>query len=140
MVSPFGFSLRRVINERSRRRILPYQHWLGRLVARVVEAHGGCRRVKVNVTLCNLIAVLPQRRNIVENPECAPMRGQNEVVILHHQIVHRCRGQIQLQRTPVRSVVERYIHASFGSRIEQAAFLRVFAHHPNERSSPESPG
>jgi hypothetical protein len=49
---------------------------------------------------------LPQRRGVIENPECAPVGRGHEVVSVNDQVVDRNRGKIQLQRLPVVAIVE----------------------------------
>ncbi len=61
-------------------------------------------------------ATLPQRRDVVEDPEPATMRSHDEIVVLNNQIAHRSRRQIQSQRLPIRAVIERHINAFFGCR------------------------
>ncbi len=92
------------------------------------------RRVQESVFLRDLVAVLAQRREVVENPERAPVRGNHQIVILDHQIVHRRRRQVQLQRTPVRTIVERNKHSGFSSCIEEPALLRIFPDYSHKAS------
>ncbi len=62
------------------------------------------------------------------------MRGDYKIVVLDHEVVHRHGRQVQFQRPPVRTVVEGHIYAVLGSRIEQAALLRIFADGAHERT------
>jgi hypothetical protein len=70
---------------------------------------------------------LPQRRDVVEDPETAAMGRHDEIVVLDDQIPHRTRRQIQSQRFPVGAVVERHINAFFRSGEEQTFAFRIFA-------------
>jgi len=72
---------------------------------------------------------LPQRRQVVQNPERAPVRRRDQVVVFHFQIVHRHGRQVLLQRFPVRAVVERHQHSRLRPRVEQPFAFRVLAHH-----------
>ncbi len=56
------------------------------------------------------------------------MRRDHEIVVFDHQIVNRRLRQVQLQRLPMRAVIERNENAKLGARVKQAAFLRIFAH------------
>src|SRR6187399_726059 len=70
---------------------------------------------------------LPQRRNVVEDPKPATMRGHHEIVVLHNEIAHRARRQIESQRFPIRTVIERDVNAFFRSSEEESFAFRIFA-------------
>ena len=55
---------------------------------------GACRAAPRSIDL-------PQRRHIVEDPERSSVGCRHQIVVLHHQIVHRGHWQVQLQRLPV---------------------------------------
>ncbi len=57
-----------------------------------------------------------------------PVRRDHEIVIFDDQIVNRCDRQIQLQRLPMRTVIERNEDAEFGSGVEQPFTFGIFAH------------
>src|SRR4030088_2481999 len=79
------------------------------------------------------IAVLLERSYVVEHPKASAMRGNNQVAILHNKIVHRGQRQIQLQRLPLPSVIERNEHASFRAAKKQAVMPGIDAHGMNIR-------
>src|SRR5439155_8905925 len=94
-----------------------YRSWRFSLLAGDVQACCSRRRVKVNILLCGLVAELPQRREIIQDPEGMPVRGQHEIIVFHYQIMYGSGRQVQLQRTPVCAVVERNVNASLGSGV-----------------------
>ena len=98
-----------------------------------LNAVRGRRRVQMLVLLRQFVAVLPQRRHIVQNPECPPMRRHHQIVIFHRQIMHRHGGQIQLQWTPVRAIIERDEHSHLSSRVQQSLLLGILPHRPHKR-------
>ena len=59
------------------------------------------------------------------------MGGDNQVIVLNHQIVNRRDRQVQLQRLPVGAVVEGYINAGFGPGIKQTFFPGINPNCPN---------
>src|SRR5467141_3079378 len=72
---------------------------------------------------------LPQRRDIIQNPERAAVRGDNKIVAMNREIAHRSVRQIQLQRLPIVSIVEGNVHGAFRSGEEQTLARRIFAHY-----------
>src|SRR5712664_2054568 len=74
-------------------------------------------------------AHLPQRRDVVENPEGAAVRGYNEIVAMNREIAHGRVRQIQLQRLPIATIVEGNVHGAFGTGVEQTFSRGIFAHH-----------
>ena len=70
---------------------------------------------------------LAQRRNIVENPERAAVRGHNQIVLVNPQIAHGGVRQVELERLPVVAVVEGDPHAGFGSGEQQTLPHGIFA-------------
>jgi hypothetical protein len=99
-----------------------------------VHAIRGRGLVEMHVFLGNGIGELAQRRDIVENPERASVRGQHEIVVFDDQIVDRRDRQVDLQRAPVRSVVEGDEDAALGAGIEQAFSLSGLLLQRDERS------
>ena len=71
---------------------------------------------------------LPQRRDVVEDPEPPPVRSRHEVVVLHHEVAHRRRRHVHPQGLPAVSPVERDPDLPFRSRVQQVPPLRVLAH------------
>ena len=64
---------------------------------------------------------LAQRTDIIEHPERTAVRGDDQVLIVNHQVAHRGMRQIELQRLPVIAVVERHPHRLFGRGEQQSA-------------------
>ena len=49
---------------------------------------------------------LSQRRDIVEHPEAASMRRDDQIVFVNREIAHRGCRQIELQRLPMIAIIE----------------------------------
>ena len=121
----FRRSRKIVINERAVRRVLA-----NRLpsLEKIGPAHAiGQSRLVKHSFRCRLRSCAAQRRDVVQNPERASMRCHHEIVILHDQVMDRTVRQIQLQRLPVRSAIERNINPSLRPRIQQILPHRIFA-------------
>ena len=95
------------------------------------QAHrcGGDEQARGRTRACGELA---QGTDVVEDPEAAAVGGDDEIVVLHHEIAHRGARQARLQRLPVRAVVGAGVDAALGGRIEQAALHGVFAHGVDE--------
>src|ERR1700688_652691 len=85
------------------------------------------RRVKMDSLLFQVDAELAQRTDIVQNPKCSTVGHNNQIIIFDYEVVNRRSRQIQFERPPIRSVIERNVDSALGSRIEQSAFLRILA-------------
>ena len=57
------------------------------------------------------------------------MRSNAKIVAFNDQIANRGRGQVQPQRLPVISIVERNVDGAFGSCKQQTLSLRILAYH-----------
>ena len=83
---------------------------------------------------------LPQRRDVVENPEAAAVRAGDEIgaqaraVVLHLQIAHRDGRHVEPQRLPVIAVVERHPHLRVGGGVEQSLLPRILADRIRDRA------
>src|SRR3989442_343135 len=75
---------------------------------------------------------LPDRRKIVEDPEAAAVRGQNEVRVLHDHVVDRHDGQAAAEPTPLRAVGKRDVDAGLRARVEKTLARGVLADHAGE--------
>ncbi len=69
---------------------------------------------------------LPDWLQVVENPHGAAVCADNEIVSLHHEVVHRNRRQVQLQRPPRLPVIDGIHHAALGCEVEHASLRGVF--------------
>src|SRR5215471_6993245 len=81
----------------------------------------------MKVVISNSRAGLAQRTDIVKDPERAPVSRRDQVVVLYSEVVNRRIGQVQLQGLPVRTVIDREVHAGLGTGIKQTFDLGVFA-------------
>src|SRR5713226_7535006 len=70
---------------------------------------------------------LAQRSYVIENPERAAMRGDDEVVAVNDEVAHGGMRQILLQRLPMVAIVERDVDRAFRSGKEQALTNGIFA-------------
>ena len=98
----------------------------------VVDAYRPLRLVQKRGGGLRALRGLSQRRDVVENPEGAPVGGDHEIIAVHGQIAHRSDGKIQLQRLPVVALVEGDFDAKLGAGVEELLLLRVFAHCQDE--------
>ena len=69
-----------------------------------------------------------QRGDVIQNPERAAVRGDDEVVVVNPEIAHGGVRQIQLQGLPVVAVVERDPDRIFRAGKQQAFAHGIFAH------------
>src|SRR5260370_2183626 len=70
---------------------------------------------------------LAQRRNVIQNPKGAAVRGDHQIVVMHDEVADRSSGHIEPQRLPGIAIIERDVHAHFRAGIEQAFAYRIFA-------------
>ena len=75
---------------------------------------------------------LAQRRDVVHDPECAPLGRDHEVVVADHQIRDRDDRQICLERPPTAAVVEGHVQGALHAGKEQAGPNVVFADDAHE--------
>ena len=106
-----------IVKDHARRRILSRRllRWQRRVVVVVgSDAHGFGRLEQMHRRTSHLRCDLAQGRDVIENPERATMCGNDQVTVLHHQIVDRTDRQVKLQRLPVVAIVQREIDSQFG--------------------------
>ena len=75
------------------------------------------------------VGVLFKRRQIVENPKRAALRGEHQIFVRDFDVGDGSGGQVHLKWLPQSSVIERNVHAKFGSGVQQAGAIGVFADH-----------
>src|SRR5207245_2394508 len=71
---------------------------------------------------------LPKRADIVEHPERTAMRGHHEIVVMNNHVVNRRARQMELERLPIRAIVEGNPDACFRTGVKQALALGILAH------------
>ncbi len=71
---------------------------------------------------------LAQRSDVVEDPEAAPVRADDQVAVMQGEVAHSGRRQVESQALPVVAVVERHVHAVFGAREQESPARRVLPH------------
>src|SRR5258708_34068096 len=70
---------------------------------------------------------LAQRRNVIQNPKGAGVRGDPQIVVMHGEVADRSSGHIELQRLPGIAIIEGDVGAQFRAGVEQALAYRIFA-------------
>ena len=132
-----------VVDDRAIGRIFPGGEFRRQRRVRVaVPAKTNCflRSEKMRGGLCHLVIKLPQRREVIKNPERAAVRRNDQVIAVNVEVTHRGVWQIQLQRLPVVAVVERNVDGSFRSREEQTFSHGIFAYHVARAAIGNAPG
>ena len=107
----------------------------GRLIGRhrrvgpgaAMHAVGGRRREQHRIARRRR-AKLAQARDVVEHPERAAVRRDDQIVVVDSQVAHRGMRQIELQRLPVLAVVVGDPHGFLGGGEKQPPAAGVLAH------------
>ena len=120
-----------VVDARAVRRVIARRDFVladDRIVRDLPEPIGRQRREQMHRLLNHLRCELLERGQVVENPEAAPVGGDDQVVkaFLHLNAVHRRVRQIHLQRLPVLPIVERHVHRILSPEVQEAAANRIF--------------
>ncbi len=87
------------------------------------------RREELRVRARHLVRQLVQRREVVEDPEGASLRRDEQVAVLHPHVGDRDDREVELERRPVRAVIERDVHPELGPGVQQPLAVGVLAHH-----------
>ena len=69
-----------------------------------------------------------QRRQVVEDPERPALRRDDQILVVDLDVGDRHVRQVQLERLPVRAVVERDEHPELGAGVEQPFAIGILAH------------
>ena len=101
----------------------------------IIYAHRSGGPIQPRLIRLPSLGHLPQRHNVVQNPERPPVRRHHKIVAVNHEIANRTDWQIQLQGLPMIAVVERCIESQLGSGEQQPFRLRVFANRSQESRS-----
>ena len=72
---------------------------------------------------------LMQRANVVDDPKCAALRGNDQIVVMKFDVGYGNVRQIQLKRLPVSAVIERNEDAELCARVKQSFAIGIFAHY-----------
>ena len=70
---------------------------------------------------------LAEDGDVIEDPEAAAVRADDEVVVVDDDIADRGGGHVLAERLPVVAVVEGEVDCALGAGVEQAFAHRVFA-------------
>src|ERR1700746_2988021 len=81
----------------------------------------------MRLLVCHLRRELPKWSNVVEYPERAAVRTNDEIIAMHDQIADRRDRKIQAKTLPVFTVIEGHIYGPFGGGIQETFAFRVFA-------------
>src|SRR5215831_3846850 len=73
------------------------------------------------------ILKLPQRCDVVQNPETATVGPDAEIVTLDNQIANGSGAHVQPERLPMVAIIERHIDSALSAGEEQSFAFRVFA-------------
>ena len=87
------------------------------------------RLEEVEALLGHLIAQLVQHSQVIYHPEATALGGSDQVVILNSQVGNGYDRQVHLERLPALTIIERYIHTTLSTSIQQALFLRISPYH-----------
>ena len=71
---------------------------------------------------------LPERRDVVHDPERPPHRRREQIAVVHLEIGDGRRRQVLLQRLPVLPLIERHVRALERAGVQQSFLLGIFAH------------
>ena len=78
----------------------------------------------------------PQRGHVIHDPESAPVGRDHEVGAVHIDVSDGGARQVRLQRLPMVAIVERYVDAMLGARIQQSPAHRILPHHVHRLHRP----
>ena len=112
------------------------------------HAHGRARleqnRAAIAAALRGIVrgsvVELVKRRQVVQDPERAPMGRDDHLDVLDDQVVDRRDRQVAAEPMPASAVVERNVDARLGPAIEQALAARVLADRPRELAVGDAAG
>src|SRR5258708_7743881 len=133
-----GLGFQNVIDHRTARRV--FGRGLlgrdGRARERVViDAVGRGGMVEPERLRFCRVGRLPQRRDIIQNPKGASVRGHYEIIAMNGEIANGGDRQIELQRLPALAIIERNVSSEFGSGEEQPLAFGIFANRAQECGS-----
>jgi hypothetical protein len=69
---------------------------------------------------------LVKGRDVIQNPESAALRRNDQILAMHFDVRHGHVREIQLKRLPVRAVVKRDEHAKLRAGVQQSGTIRIF--------------
>ncbi len=125
VTSPVGLFFEVVRNDDTVRRVVSGTERTGREAGGqrrpLPEANGFSRREQVRRCRCGLVVELVQKRHVVQDPKRPTMGRRHEIPVLHHKIVDRNHGKVELKGLPVGAIIKGHINTGFGARIEEPA-------------------
>ena len=78
---------------------------------------------------------LPERRDVVQDPESAAVGGDHHVVSVHVDVAHRGHREVELEGLPGVAAVERDVHALLGAGVKEAGANGVLAQRVDEAAA-----
>ena len=129
------FGRERIVDDGSLRRIRCLRHLLRERCVVVHVAPHAHRIARLEETSSQPIAELPQHRAVVEYPDPATIRADDQVIVMDGEVADDRGGQVAHQRLPVIAVVERDVHAGLGTCEQEPASFGVRAHDVHERAA-----
>ncbi len=122
-----------VVDRRAARRVLADEHLLAAdLLAALPIVEVGDRRTDVEEhrVLRRRRRELLQRRDVVGDPDAAPVRRDDQVVVarMDQDVVDARRRKVVHELLPLLAAVERDEQPELGADVEQVPVLRILAH------------
>ena len=111
-----GFTRQKVLDDGARRRIAGHG-FVGRQwcvcpgAAWHAVSQGGLQQQWL---ACRLYVELAQTRDVIQHPEAAAVRGDDQILIVDGEIAHRGVRQIILQRAPLITIIEGHPNGILG--------------------------
>ena len=127
----FRLLLEVVIGDRAAGRVLANTDARADTSGSYAGAVGFARLEQVCIGARNLIVQLSERGDIIEDPERATVGTEHQIVILDFHVADRNDRQVELQRTPLLTAVERDVDPELAARVEQSGLDRILANDPD---------
>src|SRR5262249_50638847 len=121
--------LQLIVDDRPARRILADRRPAGKswYAAAPKEAISR-RRFEENCLLIRVLCrVLAQRSDVIQHPEGSAVRRDDQIIVVHYDIVHGGLGKVSLQRLPMCAIVERNENTFLGCGEEETSSFWIFA-------------
>ena len=123
-------SPRRRVGDDARRCVAVVDHAVDGVAAEPLmdaHPHGRARREEMRRVAIHSRRDLPEGRHIVEDPEGAPVGGDDHLRVLDDEVVDRHDGYVATEPLPVAAVIVGDVDARLRAAVQQAALRRVLA-------------
>ena len=101
-----------------------------RFLLRGPDPVGVPRREEVRRRARHLVRQLVERGQVVEDPEGTALRREHQVLLVDDQVGDGGHREVELERLPVRAVVEGDEHAVLGGGVEKPLPVGILPHRP----------